>query len=109
MPGITGASPEIVREPYRDAVGNVYHTLCVQPVINLSADQNTLRAFTGARGNEQSHMDSYVEEMFSTGDDNADRTVFANYAPRMPEWSASHYGRAGRPPTRYPRAQGLDI
>lgn len=40
--GIAGQKPEIVGEPYRDAGGNVYNALSIQPIIVLSADGPTL-------------------------------------------------------------------
>ena len=42
MSGVVGAAPEIIGEPYRDAGGNRYSSLSVQPVIVLAADQPTL-------------------------------------------------------------------
>ena len=44
MSGIVGAAPEIIGDSYRDAAGNTYHRLCIQPVIVLEADQQTLSA-----------------------------------------------------------------
>lgn len=42
MSGIVGAAPGIIGERYKDAAGNLYSSLCIQPVIVLAADQQTL-------------------------------------------------------------------
>jgi hypothetical protein len=81
MSGIVGAAPEIIGEPYRDAAGNVYHRLCIQPVIVLETDQATLTAIHRRALELRVPHGLYIEEMFSTGDDAANRTVFEQYSP----------------------------
>ena len=41
MRGIVCAAPGIIGERYKDAAGNLYSSLCIQPVIVLAADQQT--------------------------------------------------------------------
>lgn len=79
--GIAGNTPEMMGTPYKDAAGNLFRSLSVQPCIVLSADGNTLgnihrRALS--RGVEAA---VYIEEMFATGHDEANRAVFAEYDP----------------------------
>jgi len=81
MSGIVGSSPEIIGEPYRDAAGNVYHSLSVQPVIVLAADRTTLAAIHRRTLERDIPIGLYIEEMFSTGHDAANRAVFAEYGP----------------------------
>ena len=81
MSGIVGAHPEIVGEAYQDAAGNRYHPLCVQPVIVLSADQQTLSAIHRRALERQVPHGLYIEEMFATGHDAANRAVFAEHGP----------------------------
>lgn len=81
MSGVVGAAPEIVGDPYRDADGHVYHSLCVQPVIVLSADQATMRTIQRRALERNVRLGVYIEEMFTTGHDAANRAVFAEYAP----------------------------
>ena len=38
MSGVVGASPDLIGEPYEDAVGNTYNPLMIQPMIVLGAD-----------------------------------------------------------------------
>lgn len=79
--GIIGAKPDLIGEAYRDAAGNVYNALSVQPVIVLSAGQDLLRTIL-ARALERTVRTSlYIEEMFATGHDAANRAVFAEVAP----------------------------
>jgi hypothetical protein len=79
--GIVAQFPDIIGEPYRDRAGNLYNPLSIQPVIVLSADRPTLSAIH-RRALERGVTSSlYVEEMFSTGHDLANRAVFEQFAP----------------------------
>jgi hypothetical protein len=79
--GIVAQFPDIIGEPYRDRSGNVYNALTIQPTIVLSADQATVSA-VHRRSLERGVTTSvYIEEMFSTGHDAANRAIFAEFAP----------------------------
>lgn len=79
--GIVAQFPAIIGEPYRDRAGNLYSPMSIQPVIVLSADQATL-ATIHRRSLERGVTTSlYVEEMFATGHDAANRAVFEKFAP----------------------------
>ena len=41
--GIVAQTPTIIGEAYRDAAGNVYNPMSIQPMVVLVADQETLR------------------------------------------------------------------
>jgi hypothetical protein len=79
--GIIAQAPEIIGEPYRDRAGNLYNPLSVQPIIVLSADRPTLAAVHRRTLERGVTASLYIEEMFSTGFDAANRAVFAQYAP----------------------------
>ncbi|MET3519933.1 MULTISPECIES: DUF2000 family protein [unclassified Mesorhizobium] len=79
--GIVAQFPEIIGEPYRDRAGNIYNPLSIQPVIVLSADGPTLNAIHRRALERGVTTSAYVEEMFSTGHDAANRAVFAEFAP----------------------------
>ena len=81
MSGIVGAAPDIIGEPYRDAVGNTYHSLSIQPVIVLAADQDTLKTIHRRALERKVPHGLYIEEMFATGYDAANRAVFAEHGP----------------------------
>jgi hypothetical protein len=81
MSGIAGQNPDIIGEAYRDKAGNLYNALSVQPIIVLSADDATIAA-VHRRSLERGIATSiFIEEMFATGHDAANREVFAQFAP----------------------------
>lgn len=81
MTGIAGQNPEIIGEPYRDRAGNTFNALSIQPIVVLQTDAATLSTIH-RRALEQGVKTSlYVEEMFATGHDAANREVFAQFAP----------------------------
>jgi hypothetical protein len=79
--GIVAQSPEVIGEPYRDRTGNLYNPLSIQPVIVLAADQATISTIHRRSLERDIRTCLYVEEMFSTGHDAANRAVFAEFAP----------------------------
>ncbi|MGY5775459.1 DUF2000 family protein [Rhizobium sp. LEGMi135b] len=79
--GIAGQHPDIIGEAYRDRTGNVYNALSIQPIIVLSADKESIAAIH-RRSLERGVTSSvFIEEMFSTGHDVANRAVFSEFAP----------------------------
>ncbi|MDK1384965.1 DUF2000 family protein [Sinorhizobium sp. 8-89] len=79
--GIVGQKPEVIGEAYRDAAGNIYNALSIQPIIVLSADGITLGNIQRRALERQVRTSLYVDEMFSTGHDAANREVFSRSAP----------------------------
>lgn len=79
--GIASAKPDIIGESYQDASGNAYHPMAGQPIIVLSADAPTLGKIHQRALQRDVQSSLYIEEMFSTGHDDANRAVFAEFAP----------------------------
>lgn len=79
--GIVGQTPDIVGEPYVDAAGNRYNALCVQPMIVLAAPADILAAIHRRALERGVKASVYIEEMFATGHDAANRAVFAEFGP----------------------------
>ncbi|MDQ0395471.1 DUF2000 family protein [Labrys monachus] len=79
--GIVGQFPAIIGEPYRDRAGHVYNALSIQPAIVLSADAGTMRMIHRRSLDRAVRTSLYIEEMFATGHDAANRAVFAEHAP----------------------------
>jgi hypothetical protein len=78
--GIAGTVPGVVGEPYRDASGNEYLPMFVQPVLVYEADAQALRrAFERAliRGVMPA---VYTQELFATSHDEANRAEVAKVA-----------------------------
>lgn len=81
MAGIVAQFPDVVGEPYRDRVGNIYNSMSIQPVIVLAADAGTMGAIHRRALERDIKSSVYVEEMFSTDHDAANRAVFAQFRP----------------------------
>jgi hypothetical protein len=79
--GVVGASPGLIGEPYEDAVGNTYNPLMIQPMIVLSADRETLKAIYLRAMERRIRLSLYIEDMFTTGHDAANRATVKHYAP----------------------------
>jgi hypothetical protein len=79
--GIVAETPAIIGQAYRDAAGNVYNPLTIQPIVVLSADLETLRTIHRRSLERGVITSAYIEEMFSTGHDAANREVFAQFSP----------------------------
>lgn len=79
--GIIAQSPAIIGEAYRDAADNVYNPMSIQPIVVLAADQDTLRTIHRRTLERNVTASAYIEEMFATGHDDANREVFARFTP----------------------------
>jgi hypothetical protein len=78
--GIAATSPGVVGEPYRDASGNEYLPMFVQPVLVYEADSTGLRrAYERALAREVK-VAVYTHELFATGHDEANRAAVAGVA-----------------------------
>ena len=75
--GIAGTVPDVVGEPYRDASGNEYLPMFVQPVLVYEADDGALRrAYARARDLDVT-LAVYTADLFETGHDEANRAAVA--------------------------------
>jgi hypothetical protein len=76
--GIAGTVPGVVGEPYRDASGNEYLPMFVQPVLVYQADAPALRrAYDRALSREVTPA-VYTAELFATSHDEANRAAMAS-------------------------------
>ncbi len=73
--GIIGAVPEILGQPYLDAEDNLYNRLAGQPIIVLAADAALLKTIYGRAMERRAALSLYIEDMFNTGDDAANRAT----------------------------------
>lgn len=73
--GIAASQPQVIGEPYEDADGTTYLSLLGQPVVVLEADAATLKAAHARALGRELPMSIYTREMFSTGHDEANRSV----------------------------------
>lgn len=76
--GVAGTMPGVVGQPYRDASGNEYLPMFVQPVLVYEADRAALRrAFERALSRGVTPA-IYTRELFATNHDEANRAAVAN-------------------------------
>ncbi|MDA5631664.1 MULTISPECIES: DUF2000 family protein [Rhizobium/Agrobacterium group] len=81
MSGIVAQTGEIIGEPYRDGAGNVYNPLSIQPIVVMATDQEVLRKIHQRSLERDVTTSLYIEEMFATGHDVANRQVFSEFSP----------------------------
>lgn len=81
MSGIVASAPDMVGQAYVDAAGNSHLPLSRQPIVILGADGATLSAIHKRALERNASVALYVAPMFSTGHDEANRAVFAQYGP----------------------------
>ena len=79
MSGIAGTNPDLIGEPYRDSDGKSHLPMSVQPVIVLSGAANVLMNIRNRAHDRGVETVAYIEEMFATGHDTANRAVFAEH------------------------------
>ncbi|MDC2981520.1 DUF2000 family protein [SAR116 cluster bacterium] len=79
MSGITGANPGIVGKTHQDRGGKRQLAMSVQPVIVLAGTANVLTNIRNCINDTRVDTVGYIEEMFSTGHDEASRAIFAEH------------------------------
>jgi hypothetical protein len=79
--GIVGANPGILGERYEDAAGNLYNALAIQPMIVLGADRDLIKTIYHRAMERRARLSLYIEDMFSTGHDAANRATVRQYRP----------------------------
>ena len=82
MTGIAAQYPALIGEPYRDRGGHVYNPMSIQPVVVLSASADTMASAHRKCLEFEITASAYIEEMFATGHDAANRAVFAEFGPQ---------------------------
>ena len=79
--GIVGAHEGLLGEPYQDAAGNQYSPLVIQPIIVLGTDGQGMRRIYRRAMDQGVRFSLYIEDMFSTGHDAANRAAVIRYRP----------------------------
>jgi hypothetical protein len=78
--GIAGTVPGVVGQPYRDASGNEYLPMFVQPVLVYEADGPALRRAYERAMSRGVRPAVYSQELFATNHDEANRAAVASVA-----------------------------
>ncbi len=79
--GIAAQQPEIMGQSYRDREGNAFNSMSTQPIVVMAADHETIGKIHKRALERGVQTSAYVEEMFSTGHDAANREMFARFGP----------------------------
>ncbi len=79
--GIMGQTQNLLGEDYKDAAGNLYNPLCIQPCIVLSAPGDKLHTIYMRALSRDVPFSPYIEDMFSTGHDAANCKTVLQYQP----------------------------
>ncbi|PNI06189.1 hypothetical protein C1N32_04100 [Vibrio diazotrophicus] len=77
--GITSTPSVNTGDLYRDASGQEYLSLCVQPIIVLKANRQKLSTFIQRANREEIEVAVFIEDMFTTGHDEANRRTVSQY------------------------------
>ena len=77
--GIIGATEGIIGEAYRDASDVTYLPLCIQPIMIMQTNRDKLKTFLNRANTRRIPTSVYIEDMFITGHDAANRETVARY------------------------------
>lgn len=75
--GIAAGVPDCIGQPYIDAAGRQYAAMCGQPILVFAGALAELQKAHGRAVEQNLLIVPYVEPMFATGHDAANRAVFA--------------------------------
>jgi hypothetical protein len=78
--GIAGTVPEVVGKPYRDASGNEYLPMLVQPVLVYETDADGIRRAYDRAMSRGVTPAVYTNDLFATNHDDANRAAVAAVA-----------------------------
>lgn len=78
--GVLGADGSLIGERYVDASARSYRPLMAQPIIVLATDAAGLAKIHARAISRGVDTAVYIEDMFATGDDVANRATVAKYA-----------------------------
>jgi hypothetical protein len=90
---VAAGAPDVIGEPYEDGSGNRYLAMFRQPVLVYAADGAALARVRGLAVGRELATAVYIEEMFKTGHDEANReAVRAVAADELPLVGVAVYG-----------------
>lgn len=78
--GVLAEDENPVGEAYQDASGVSYCALCIQPVVVLKASREKLSTFLNRANSRGVRTAIYIQDMFETGHDAANRATVTKYA-----------------------------
>ncbi|WP_119422041.1 DUF2000 family protein [Desertibaculum subflavum] len=85
--GIAALRPDCIGAPYVDAAGRQHAPMLGQPVLVFAATLQDLRDAHAVAMEKELAVAGYVEAMFRTGHDAANRAAFAEADPAATDWA----------------------
>lgn len=85
--GIAASVPDCIGAPYRDGAGRGYAAMIGQPVLVFAAAASDLQRAHRRACEAGLTIAPYIEAMFATGHDAANRAVFAESDIANPVWA----------------------
>jgi hypothetical protein len=77
--GIIASNEGLIGQNYQDASGATYTPLCIQPIMIMKTNREKLKTILNRANNYDLPLSIYIEDMFSTGFDEANRETVAQY------------------------------
>ena len=77
--GIIGATDGIIGGEYVDGSGKAYLPLCIQPILIMKTNRARLQTILQRANRRNVPASIYIEDMFSTGFDEANRETVLKY------------------------------
>lgn len=77
--GIVAANEGLIGQNYQDGSGQTYLPLCIQPIMILTTSREKLKTLVNRANSYNLPLSIYIEDMFSTGFDEANRETVARY------------------------------
>ena len=105
MSGIVAENHNIIGQRYRDSEGNDYSEISGQPIIMLYGSSNVLRNMRMRALSREVNTAIYIEEMFETDHDEANRLAFSQHGTDEGNTIRAAYIADKKLLTRYPKAQ----
>ena len=84
--GIAAAVPDCIGEAYVDGAGKRYAAMCGQPILVFAGTLAALQKAHNRAADQDLAIVPYVEAMFATGHDAANRAVFAEGDVNAQNW-----------------------
>lgn len=78
--GVTASHEGLIGSEYCDASGKTYSPLCIQPIMVMKTNRDKLKTILARAEQREIPTSIYIEDMFTTGHDAANRETVAQYA-----------------------------
>ena len=81
--GIIASNEGLIGQRYKDASDKTYSPLCIQPIMIMKTNREKLKTILNRANSYDIPISIYIEDMFSTGFDEANRETVARYTTEV--------------------------